>query len=421
LQQHQAALNSADEKAAMDGVAADIENIRLALYYAVIQTNVAAIDGAMLTLSFFHYVKGLQWEGEYLCDHVSTALRQAMDNEPANRGAIAMTLGKVLTYQGIFLIAMGRFIAARECLQSAVVYLHDSTLTLEHGMAHAFLGTVAALLSNYDEAYVLAHEALEIGQAIDNAWVQELALSVLGQIAEAQGQLRQAADVYAQLIARSRAAANQLVLGINLGHLASVSHAYGKCEEAHTLFRQSLDMLKSLHYSVGVAVVLDYLGRAYHHEGNYVEAVTQFRTSLKISREIGNTWDIVRVLSHLGHALLDAGDSVQAYACFEEVSHLSRLTETHTALLDALIGMARLLVLQGNDTQGRIIIHLVQQHPASHYMTRNRARWLLATLPDQPEPTAIDYLADPSTADLVQFARDAQHWLGTMPPSNTMQ
>jgi tetratricopeptide (TPR) repeat protein len=180
-------------------------------------------------------------------------------------------------------------------------------------------------------------------------------------------------------------------------------------------------MLKSLHYSVGVAVVLDYLGRAYHHEGNYVEAVTQFRTSLKISREIGNTWDIVRVLSHLGHALLDAGDSVQAYACFEEVSHLSRLTETHTALLDALIGMARLLVLQGNDTQGRIIIHLVQQHPASHYMTRNRARWLLATLPDQPEPTAIDYLADPSTADLVQFARDAQHWLGTMPPSNTMQ
>lgn len=418
LHQHRSLLNGPHEQVAIDAVGANIENIRVAWQYAIDHCCFDSIDGAMLTLTYYYYVSGCLLEGEHVYVSLTAALRQALAEEPNDRAPLQCYLGKALTYQGTFLVIRGRYRACGVCLEQAIDLLDTTSPVWERGLALYQRGNVAMLIGDYTQAIAFSQEALEMGQAMDDAWIVRGALYILARAAEAQGNLAEAVELFTEILTHY-SAGNEFLTGMDFCQLAHVYHAQGRRTEAHEMFHQSLAICTAINHPVGTAMVRGRWGDAYANEENYSAALVEFRASVEISREMGDNWELARVLAGLGYALLAVGNDTEARHCFGEAVEFAVLVDSRSELLDALLGIARLAAHDRHDRLAFQLVHLVQQHPASHYMTRNRARHLLASLSDHPELAAVNQLADPATADLIQLARDAQHWLGVLPlPDN---
>jgi predicted ATPase/DNA-binding SARP family transcriptional activator len=387
LQQRQGLLFSPHEKAAMDEVAADIENIRLAWRDALTSHAFAALDGALRTLAYFYYVRGWLHEGEHVFAQTTAVLRQA---NAAGNASLAMTFGKALTYQGLLRVFLGRHTAGRDCLQPALALLHHPSAVWERGLANVFMGLTAFRIGDHEQAYTFAHAGLAIAQTMGDTWMQGFAMSVVGYAAQAQGRLPEAAAVFRRLVEGSRALGDQRAMGMYMCELSSIYHAQGQRAQCYTMWQHSLEVFATIQHRAGTALVLDHLGRAYYDKGNYPEAVAQFRASLAISREVGDTWDMARVLAYLGHALLAVGDDAAARACFEEAATLAVQVETHSALLDALVGIALLLDRSAHPALALALMHRALHHPACHVLTRERAQRLydrlVVALPASAQP-----------------------------------
>lgn len=373
LQQRQHLLFSPHEKAVMDEVAADIENIRRAWREAINRQAFAALDGALRTLAYFYYVRSWLHEGEHIFAQTTAALRQA---GAAGNASLAVTLGKALTYQGLLRVFLGRHTASRDCLQPALTLLHHPSAIWERGLANVFMGLTAFRIGDHEQAYAFAHAGLAIAQTMGDNWMQGFAMSVVGYAAQAQGHLPEAAEVFRRLVEGSRALGDQRAMSMYTCELSSIYHAQGQPAQAHEMWQYCLEVFATIQHRAGTALVLDHLGRAYYDEGNYPEAVAHFRASLAISREVGDTWDMARVLAYLGHALVAVGDDAEAHACFEEAATLAVQVETRSALLDALVGIALLLDRAAHPALALALAQRALHHPACHVLTRERAQRL---------------------------------------------
>ena len=94
----------------------------------------------------------------------------------------------------------------------------------------------------------------------------------------------------------------------------------------------------------GQAVDLLYLGDAAWAEENRTEARQAYQQSLAIFRDIGVREGVASALARLGHADRRDGNVSQARQEYVEALALARESKAHRPILDALRGLAQLLV-----------------------------------------------------------------------------
>jgi tetratricopeptide (TPR) repeat protein len=113
-----------------------------------------------------------------------------------------------------------------------------------------------------------------------------------------------------------------------------------------------------------VAALLNNLGNLAWEQGRYGEAKAYCQQSLESWRQLGDQWGIGGSLETLGSVALEQGEWAEAKECFKEALEIGREIQSPPLSLGVLIGMSKLLAVEGDTRPALEILAFIIQHPA---------------------------------------------------------
>ena len=184
----------------------------------------------------------------------------------------------------------------------------------------------------------------------------------LGAVTFFQGNYPAAGDYFQQSLAINRETGSLKGIANNLGNLGVLAQNLGEVTAAQSYIEQSLVIFRSMGNRQHVANGLTNLGVGAYKQGDFATASDYYQQSLVMSRESGHRLLVVINLTALGYVELAQGNLTAAR--FQEALALGQAIDSPVAVLDALVGLARLRVRTKADVFAAELAGLIEQHPA---------------------------------------------------------
>lgn len=368
------------EKQAIDEVATEIENVRLAWQWLVAHVPAASLDQVVRVLAYLYYVRDWLQEG---VDALATAAHMLQTTLPAEATPplpAHTTLGKVLTYQGLLLVMRGDYLAARECLQRVEHYIHEPAAWWEQGLAYNFLAMAAYRMGNHDEVLTYAQHALDIATKIQDVWTRGFAQTFMGYGGKARGRYDEALRAFEQALADFRLIGDQRSISLWTCELGDVYCRMAQFDRARAALSEARTLSGRLNHQAGLVLALDNLGRVELLSGNPAQALELFRESLALAQQIGDQWDIARIESYLGMTLQALGQLAPAHQHVSSAVARAQRIGACSVLMLAQGALADVLAAQGNTDEALRLLEVVLHDAASEQIVLVRARQVLARL-----------------------------------------
>lgn len=395
-------IKGARQPAVVSELSSEIGNLRLAWQWAVTHGQIEALRSAFPTLLIFFEVRS--WfqiavtffeqavEGlRASAAHCSAAPGQA-EAEP-QRWRLCLALMKI--GQGFFLFRLGQsesdpaYMPIEPTASRAIRLLKESVALLETlgdrvalAYAHLCLGVAGYTTGDFEDAREVLLTGLDISRTRGDTWLTAVHLGHLGMIAYSTGQCVEAEQRLAEGVALWREVGDVRGLVFNLSTYGMVSAALGQFGRAQQLLDESLLISGQNNDRWGVANAFNYLGQiALERKPADFEAAHYFLTeSATIFRELGARWMLVSVLNNLGQIATGQGKIKEAKQAFLEALDMAISDPILPAALEALLGLAELLMAQEEFDQASEIIAQVMNHPASSQHSKDKAGQLWPTL-----------------------------------------
>jgi len=195
------------------------------------------------------------------------------------------------------------------------------------------VGGIARHLGQPERSALIAREAFVLGERTDEQVGMSNALALLGHLAQARGNLEEAASYFEQSYQHARlggAGDDGGSLGRARDNLAMIARAQGKLAFARQLLEESLAQCRSENFTWGVAFVSAMLGHITRDQQQYILARTRYRESLRIFRTIGNLTSISSCLEGIAALCSAEGNHEQAVRLCAQASMLR--VKAHTPL-----------------------------------------------------------------------------------------
>ncbi|MGD8585722.1 MAG: adenylate/guanylate cyclase domain-containing protein [Chloroflexota bacterium] len=302
-------LRSERQKAALDEIEADIENVRSAWQRLVSLGRATEINRIIETVWYFHEVRCWYHAGLELFGSSEASLRAMADDEENE-----VVCAQFLAIRGAFTTFLGSPQHGRKMAQEALTTLRRFNRRKESLIA-LFGLAVSNLFSISDtEIGQSAREMLEIGRELGDRWWETLGLTMLGS-ANMWAGLFEAARPYAERAAEGWARIGDpwgaIWPGTALAGLAVIDGDLAAAKERYLFV---LGKAQSVNFKRGLQYTYTHLGNASFAAEAYREAEDYYLQSLAISDEIGQTremlatcYDIARVRAVTG----GIGEAVQ--------------------------------------------------------------------------------------------------------------
>lgn len=291
-------------------------------------------------------------------------------------------LARSLFVLGNSLTARGRLAEAEPPLRESLAICKDiddrrSLLLVNRNLAILTLwfGDYAQTRELLDEAALLSRE---IGDQIGLAYT----LRELGVLEVALGQYAQAIQTVRQSITITDTIGSRWESAVALDDLGQALRLSGDYTAAEWAFKRCLEAARAIHNRYYTARCLGDLGCLAYHQAEYTQAGQLLHEALELWTDMGHEPYSAWVLSQLGHVAAAAGDQRQAEArqYYLRALQLSLKHKLAPFALEIFVGLARHLARGGDMDILPRLLSLAEQHPASHYETRQNARGLLADL-----------------------------------------
>jgi len=224
---------------------------------------------------------------------------------------------------GIIARAQGDYQTEVERQQEALaIYRHLGELS---GMAHCLdnLGVAYSALGRYDEASAHLWEALALCEDVGDRWG----------------------------VARA------------LNGLAFIARCSRDWAEAERLYKDSLERFRDSGDLWGVGSGLNGLGYVAWLSGNLPAAYDYFTESRAICEQIGDLWGVAVCDTGLGHVARDSGQHEEAAHRLVEALRQGLTIPAMVVALEAALGFAHLLALQGNLDSAALLAGCVLHQP----------------------------------------------------------
>ncbi len=444
LQHRRASLRERNHRRALAEIETETDNVRVGWAWAVVQGRIEDIDRALEGLPMLYRILGWHQEKEEILAKAAQMLEEEsfgyaqdalqsgapaalVQGRAGAQEAIAnprrrLVLGKVLAHQGRVCFALGLAEKGIALLQKSLGILRDLGARREMVFALCSLGENTLLQG---EGKSLCLEGLTISKEIGDRVGMEMSLFCLGGDAVFRGEYAAAQRLYQERLAVSRELDQERVAN-SLSDLGYVAWCLGEYREAKQLHQQSLVLSKDMRVQYGIAASLLRLGLDALGLVEYGEARQLFQESLAIYQEMGLPWFSTDVLLCQGELANVLGQYAEAARMAQEALSVSKkldypdalarsfevlgdatyglgdfrkareyyLRALETALtvwaaplaLLTLVGMARLLVAEGEKERTSELLALVLHHPASWQWAKDRAAPLVAELEAELPP-----------------------------------
>lgn len=207
------------------------------------------------------------------------------------------------------------------------------------GKYHEARGKFFTALELYREANYLPGEGNALTQI-------GLTLIEKGQYMTAETHLQQALTIRRTLHDRR----GEYITLINLGVGCDLRGLYEKAKQYQQL---ALPIIREVGDRLGESVVLINLASVYHYLNEHQNAQSCSQEAFVITQEIGNPYFQAGALTVLGHAQVGLGMIQQAAFTYQQALFLWKQMEQTYRALDALAGLARIWLKQGDLLQAR--------------------------------------------------------------------
>ncbi len=340
-------LQSQQQRAAIDILRADFENIRVAWRWAVQAREFTLLTPAIHTLFLFCEVRSNYHEGITLLADVTTELTAAATTSQPH---LQPLLAKVLVRLGACEVMVDRHENAITHLQQGLRYDADQQ---ERAFALTYMGSSAIKRGESTNIRAMLHESLALSRQSKDRSSAARALFLLNN--ETHG--------FAEAIHHFEAS---LALWWEVGRpdrIAEVSGflAWHKCcqgdyEQANAYWQENMAIYNALGMQHAMAWALDCMGWAAWCQNDLATAQKHLEAALALYRTIGIPSGIAMCLAEMALVLRSGGDVAQAVEVARQAVALVRDTDDQMMLTLSLNYYGAALIGAGDAVAARCIL-----------------------------------------------------------------
>lgn len=295
---------------------------------------------------------------------------------------------------GIIARHQANYRQAMAYLEQAVNIFDDLADWRGKGLSLRALGVALSEQGDYDKAIAYNEQALLIFRELNDQPSVRSLLNNLGVLHTDRGSYALATNYYQQALSILQATGEQLAEAMLLANMGRVLGFQGQYEDAKILLERALKIGQELDEQRGIGHILACLGEIWRYLGNYPEAqacteralniyreigARQFQAdalsslgmlfhqmgdnqtaryyceqALQIAEESGARLSLGNILTCLGHALKQLGQLAEAAIVYQQALDLRRDLKRFPTLLDALAGLAKVCLMQGDQAQAQL-------------------------------------------------------------------
>ena len=400
LAQSEDPIKGSEQSAVVTALSTEISNLRQAWQWAITHTRITDLRRAFPTLLVFFEVRNWFQEGVTFFQQAVEGLRATAADLPpepvaADSREWRLCLGEMKTGQGFFLFRRGQIDPPAEAGQTtsastrAVTLLRDSLALLESlgdpttlAYANLCLGIAHYTMGDFEPARQVLQTGLKISRALADRWLTAVHLGHLGMIAYTQGEWGEAEQTLRESVALWRGAGDIRGLVFNLSIYGMVAAKIGAVDQAQGLLNESLLISSQNHDRWGIANAFNCLAQiALAREPAHLEEANYFLSeSAAIFRELGARWLLVTVLNNLGQVACRRQECAAAKKAYLGALDIAATDAIWPAVMEALVGLAEVLLTEDAPTPAAELIAQVINHPASSQPVRHKANQLWTSL-----------------------------------------
>jgi predicted ATPase len=324
-------LRSDRQKAALDAIEADIENVRSAWRQLAAGGRAAEMNRIIETLWYFHEIRGWYHAGLDLFWAAEEKIRASGGDQE-----IEVVTSQVRVVRGYYTTLLGFAQQGRELIEESAATLRRLDRRKERLVSLSGLGASSFFLNRGAEALEISQEALDIATEIGDSWWEAHSYSGLGAASmavRAFEDARRYSERAASLWDRIGDPWGSIWPGQTLGGLATIRGNYA---EARDRYQQVLETAQSVNFRRGLQYTYNNLGNVSFWLEDYREAEEYFLQSLSNSYEIGHTREILATLYDIARVRASAQQASEAVVLLAVIlQHPAR--EQHGLLRPATI------------------------------------------------------------------------------------
>ncbi|MFW6097423.1 MAG: ATP-binding protein [Chloroflexota bacterium] len=316
LNAEESALKGVEQQQALQRIAGEMDNIRVAWDRACAEPALLA----QMVTPLFHFLikRGQQREGFALFEQAIGSLERR-----AAEGSLSVSpeplLARLLVRQGRLGEHISRDFEVPEALLSRGLALaRENDLPVECAQALQGLGTLALLRGNIDEAATFLTESLEICR---RATINDVLAGVLVMFAwlrYAEREMDLAKAMAREALAHHRDSGDITGVASALTALGTVHSDLGEFYLAEDAFEEALTLCRQSGHKVGESQALTGLFNVTYRQGDRERAVDYARQSVVANREAGNRLGTAIAYHNLGATAAGAGRHQEAVEAYEE-------------------------------------------------------------------------------------------------------
>jgi predicted ATPase/DNA-binding CsgD family transcriptional regulator len=387
LHSQEEAILSAAQRTVLDGIATEIDNMRVAWQWVVAQADTAAIFRGEHMLAKYYQFRGFYQEGSAMLAQGLACLRAA----PTSRESDIALAGTLVDW-ALLNIRLGRTDEARAAFVESQAVYENYNLPPRPGCStdpRIGLSELALYAGNYAEAARLAAAAAERNAAHNHAINLLEALHMLVNAYRLQGDYSLAQTYAQQLLNVAQSIQHRYVLAFCFTAIGMLRYALGDDGAARHYLQSAYAFAEEVPNVQIQALSLLLLGKVALRQARYAEAEAWLQQSLALFQDMGDQGNTAEALTGLGQA---AG----ARACPDEARHWFAQALDLTSALDYLpltmlliTGIASWLLQTDQPEQGPELLGFVLQHPASDPETLRQGRDVLERYREALDPAVF--------------------------------
>jgi len=328
-------LNSHHEKAALEALDVEIENVRLMSRNALQHKHFDALNATQDTLLLYYLAHSMLKEGY-------ATFKSFADTLQADQQVDSENYWKARNRQAWMGSRLGYYVEVLDLATKAEAYFREHQNKVELAYALNQISYVHMMRGNYDAAKRYAKTASTLVARNDNPMAWYMSTGNLGYAHYLAGEFEEAREIYEGFNAASETIEYSITgLAFGKNNLGEILREMGEVEKARTLFHDAYEKFAAINHRRGIAFTLNNMGGVLFMQGEYSQARKIYERAYRINKEIGDQNGIAHSLSALGNILTTAGDYAAARQRYEESLIIRREIGDKRGVADSLIDLAR--------------------------------------------------------------------------------
>lgn len=349
MQQLESTFNTSKEQSAIKAVEIELENVRVAMTYAIAERRWETLDKIVQSLLLYDLSKSLLREGLMAFSMIVDALDSAGETTHP-------LYARARLRQAWITGRLGNYTTAWDYASRAFAYFKVHKNTVEMAYTLNQMSYARMMQGKYDDSREYAQKAGEMAQAAANESEWFTAEANRGYVEFLAGNYTEARRTYENITFKLPPdkidQLSPVSLGFGYNNLGEILLALNELKGAQPLFEKAYDIFESYRHRRGMAFSINNLAGVHFRRNNHQEARRFFQESHDLYRQIGDRSGLAHALSALGNVAFHEQNHTQARVYYQQSLAIRSESGDLRGKADSLADLCLVAFMQDDFAEG---------------------------------------------------------------------